>query len=142
MRPDAGTPFEGALTDPGRFTPWYRSRASWRFVLARFVPLLAAGNLVWEIFQLSFYTLWEEGTPRSRAFAVAHCTIGDVMIGTAALLASVMLFGRHGWPSFGYGRVLAAATFAGVAYTVFSSFRHSRTGWRQCSIGREREKGN
>jgi hypothetical protein len=134
MRLDAGTLSEGELADSERFAPWFRSRAAWRFAFARFVPLLAAGNLVWEIFQLPFYTLWAEGTPQSRAFAVAHCTIGDVMIGTAALLASVMPFGRRGWPRFGHERVLAAATFASVAYTVFSEWLNTQVtmGW-QCS---------
>ena len=123
MRPDARTGIEtSASRHQGGNAPWYRSRPAWRFVLARFVPLLAAGNLVWEIVQLPFYTLWEEGTPRSRVFAVVHCTIGDVLIGTAALLISIMLFGRRDWPRFGHGRVLGAATFAGVAYTVFSEW--------------------
>lgn len=123
MQPDAWMRAGGGAPSdyPGN-APWYRSRAAWRFVLARFVPLLAAGNLVWEILQLPFYTLWQEGTPQSRAFAVVHCTIGDVMIGTAALFVSILLFGRRGWPRFGQGGVLAAATFTGMAYTVFSEW--------------------
>jgi len=133
MRPDARTGIEASASrHQGGNAPWYRSRPAWRFVLARFVPLLAAGNLVWEIVQLPFYTLWEEGTPRLRAFAVAHCTIGDVMIGTAALLVSIMLFGRRGWPRFGHGRVMATATFAGIAYTVFSEWMNTQVtmGWQ------------
>lgn len=123
MRPDARTWFEASpSSDPGGNALWYRSRVAWRFVFARFLPLFAGGNLVWEILQLPFYTLWQEGTPRSRLFAILHCTAGDVMIGTAALLASVILFGRRGWPRFNHGRVLCAATFAGVAYTVFSEW--------------------
>lgn len=123
MRPDARTGIEASASyHQGGNAPWYRSRAARLFLFARFVPLLVAGNLVWEIFQLPFYTLWQEGTPRSRAFAVAHCTIGDVMIGTMALLISVMLFGRRGWPRFGHERVLAAATSAGIAYTVLSEW--------------------
>lgn len=123
MRPDARTRLVvDAPSDPSGNALWYRSRAAWRFVLARFVPLLMAGNLAWEIFQLPFYTLWREGTLQSRAFAVVHCTIGDVLIGTAALLVSVMLFGRRGWPDRGHGAVLGAATFFGAAYTVFSEW--------------------
>lgn len=101
---------------------WYRSRAARRFMFARFVPLLAAGNLVWEALHLPFYTLWEEASARSRAFAVMHCTIGDVMIGTAALIVSVMLFGRHGWPDRRHVLVLCATTLAGIGYTVFSEW--------------------
>lgn len=123
MRPDARTGIEASASHhQGGNAPWYRSRAARIFLFARFVPLLAAGNLVWEVFQLPFYTLWQEGTPRSRVFAVVHCTMGDVMIGTGALLASVMLFGRHGWPDLKHGRVLGAATLVGLAYTVFSEW--------------------
>lgn len=121
---------QGAATDGG--TPWYRSPHARRFLFARFVPLLAAGNLVWEILQLPFYTLWQEGTPRSRLFAVLHCTAGDVMIGTAALVISVMLFGRRGWPQYGHGRVLGVATVVGLAYTVLSEWlnTHVTMSWQ------------
>ena len=123
MRTDSKTWSEaGTSRDSEQSALWYRSRAAWHFVLARFVPLLAAGNLAWESFQLPFYTLWQEGTPRSRAFAILHCTAGDVMIGTAALLASVMLFSRRSWPLSNHARVLASATLAGLAYTVFSEW--------------------
>lgn len=117
---------EARCAETSRDMPWYRSPHALSFIFSRFVPLLAGGNLVWELFQLPFYTLWEEGTPRLRAYAVAHCTIGDVMIGTAALLTSIMLFGRHGWPRFRHGRVLATATFAGIAYTVFSEWMNTQ----------------
>lgn len=115
-----------------RETPWHRSPHAWRFVLARFVPLLAAGNLAWESLQLPFYSIWQEGTPRARLFAILHCTAGDVMIGTAALLVGVMLFGRRGWPSFKRGRVLGTAMFVGVAYTVFSEWVNTQVtmSWR------------
>jgi len=111
-----------ASRDPGDSTLWYRSRAARRFLFRGFVPLLAVGNLVWESAQLPFYTLWQDGTPRSRLFALVHCTVGDVMIGTAALLTSVMLFGRRDWPLSNHGRVLGPATFVGIAYTVFSEW--------------------
>lgn len=125
MRPDAMTGY-GASASCHQSGNWYRSRAAWRFVLARFVPLLAVGNLLWEIFQLPFYTLWREGTPQLRAFAVVHCTSGDVPIGTAAVLALIMLFGRRGWPDRGHGAVLGAATFFGAAYTVFSEWLNTQ----------------
>ena len=123
MRPDARTWFEiNASRHKDGNAPWYRSRAAWRFVLARFVPLLAAGNLIWEIFQLPFYTLWQEGTPRSRLFAILHCTAGDVMIGTASLLVAVMLFGRRDWPRYRHRRVLGTAVLIGEAFAVFSEW--------------------
>ena len=123
MEADAG-PWPGSITRSAASAnvPWYRSRAAWRFVFVRFVPLLAAGNLVWETLHLPFYTLWDAASVRSRAFAVIHCTIGDVMIGTAALIVSVMLFGRQGWPYLRHAPVLCATTLAGIGYTVFSEW--------------------
>lgn len=127
MRVVTGIWFEtSAASDQGGNALWCRSRVARRFILARFVPLLAAGNVLWEGLQLPFYSIWQEGSPRSRLFAIVHCTIGDLMIGTAALLASVMLFGRYGWPHFGHVRVLVAATPAGVAYTVFSEWANAQ----------------
>ena len=123
MLPDARTWFEASVPlDPGGNAIWYRSRAALRFVFQGFVPLLTAGNLVWEILQLPFYTLWQEGTPRSRLFAILHCTAGDVMIGTASLLVAVMLFGRRDWPRYHRRRVLGTAVLIGVAYAVFSEW--------------------
>lgn len=112
-------------------TVWHRSPEAWCFVLLRFVPLLAAGNLAWETVQLPFYTIWREGTLQDRLFAIAHCTTGDVVIGTAALVVAVMLFARRGWPRFGHGRVLATATLLGVTYTVFSEWLNTQVtmGW-------------
>ena len=123
MRPDVRTGFEvSTRPDMGGSAHWYRSRTALRFVFARFVPLLAAGNLVWEIIQLPFYTLWQEGTPRSRLFAILHCTAGDLMIGTASLLIAVILFGRRGWPRYRHRRVLGTAVLIGMAYAVFSEW--------------------
>lgn len=133
MRTDSKTWFEaGAFRNSDESTLWCRSRAAWSFTLTRFVPLFAGGNFVWESLQLPFYTLWQEGTPRSRLFAILHCTAGDVMIGTAALLASVMLFGRRGWPGLRHGRVLGATTLMGLAYTVFSEWVNTQVtmSWR------------
>ena len=127
MRTDLRTWLEaGMWREPDEIALWYRSRTAWRLVLARFVPFLAVGNLAWESLQLPYYTLWQEGTPRFQVFAVLHCTAGDVMIGTSALLASVMQFGRRGWPGSHHAWVLGAATFAGVAYTIFSEWLNTQ----------------
>lgn len=107
-------------------TLWYRSPQARRFIFARFVPLLAAGNLFWEALQLPFYTLWREGTPQERVFAVLHCTAGDVIIGTTSLLFAVLLFGRRGWPSSQHGAVAAATVLFGVMYTIFSEWTNTQ----------------
>lgn len=132
MRLDAPMRFgEGAPSDSHGNAFWYRSAAVWRFVLTRFVPLLAAGNLVWETLQLPFYTLWREANFNAQMFAVFHCTAGDMMIGTAALLIAVILVGRRGWPHSRHGLVAGFATFIGLTYTVFSEWLNTQVtmGW-------------
>jgi hypothetical protein len=113
------------------YTPWHSSPQAWRFIIRRYLPLLAAGNLMWELLQLPLYTLWREGDQGAMLFAVLHCTAGDIMIGIAALLIAIMLFGRYGWPQSRHGRVLGAATFTGMAYTVLSEWVNTEVtmGW-------------
>src|SRR5712691_13353985 len=77
--------------------PWYRNAAARSLILRRYLPWLAALNLLWEIAQLPLYTLWSEASPAYIAFAVAHCTIGDVLIGMVTLALSLVLM-RSGSP--------------------------------------------
>lgn len=64
---------------------WCGDPAAWRFVLGRYLPVLAVLNLLWEIAQLPLYTLWTEAISIYIAYAVLHCTIGDVLIGSIGL---------------------------------------------------------
>src|SRR4051812_35855874 len=68
---------------------WYRDGGTWRF-LGRYLACLAGLNLIWEIAQLPLYTIWSEAPLNKLAFAVAHCTVGDVLIGGGALLIAVL----------------------------------------------------
>jgi hypothetical protein len=45
--------------------------------------------------------IWSTGSFGEMAFAVAHCTLGDVMIAGLALLSALALFGRPCWPKTG-----------------------------------------
>src|SRR5829696_4004989 len=56
---------------------------------ARFTALIFVGlNLAWEITQLPLYTIWWTDPGPRIAFAVLHCTAGDLMIGAASLAAA------------------------------------------------------
>jgi hypothetical protein len=83
---------------------------------------MVALNLIWEVAQLPFYTLWAEGTPGEIAFAVVHCTAGDAMIAAAALAIAILLTRSWQWPSQGWGRVTVTTTLVGIGYTVFSEW--------------------
>ena len=85
------------------------------------IGLAAIGHFLWEATQLPLYTLWRTGTPREIAFALIHCTGGDVLITTAAFAAAVVLARHFRWPAFGW-RMALAAIILGAAYTIFSEW--------------------
>lgn len=110
---------------------WHRHGAFWRAFLLRFLPAVAAGNLLWEVAQLPLYTLWTEASRGAIAYAVLHCTAGDVLIAGGALLAAICLTAPPGFPRRGFARVAVAATLLGLGYTVFSEWLNTsiRASW-------------
>ena len=95
---------------------------SWLAAIRRYLLFIAGANLVWEVAQLPFYTIWREGTPSEIAFAVVHCTGGDILIASSALVASLVLVGGRAWPSEGFWRVGALTVALGLSYTIFSEW--------------------
>jgi hypothetical protein len=95
-----------------------RLQTLWRYALASML-----GHGAWETLQLPLYTIWSDGTPAEIAFAVVHCTGGDLLIAGTTLLTALLAFGR-GWPSdaIAYRKVGIAAVMLGVAYTIFSEW--------------------
>src|SRR5262249_26390542 len=85
------------------------------------IGLAAIGHLFWEAAQLPLYTLWRSGTPREIAFAVIHCSGGDILITTVTLAAAAALVRHLPWPPFGW-RMVFTAIALGAAYTVFSEW--------------------
>ncbi len=65
--------------------------AGWLAALRSYLASTFALNLVWETAQLPLYTIWNEGTAGSRAFAVLHCTVGDVLIALAVLAGALFV---------------------------------------------------
>ncbi len=110
---------------------WYENRAALRFVALRFAPLFGALNLAWEVAQLPLYTLWREATPAFKAYAVVHCTIGDVLIGASALALALVLTGARSPQAWRWGAIVALTVAIGVGYTIFSEWLNTvvRGGW-------------
>jgi hypothetical protein len=102
--------------------PQVASDRHWLGVLRQYLVFAALAHLVWEVAQLPLYTIWLTGTVGELAFAVLHCTGGDLLIALGAMMLALVLFGNHGWPRAGAGRVLAAAILFGVGYTIFSEW--------------------
>jgi hypothetical protein len=82
----------------------------------------AAINLAWETLQLPLYTIWQSGTLGSQAFAVAHCTAGDVLIALGALTLALLIAGEGTWPDGRFRIVAVLTVLFGLAYTIFSEW--------------------
>jgi len=60
--------------------------------------LAFALNLPWEIAHVRLYTLWASADGLSVAWALFHCTLGDVVIALAMFVLAVVLIGDKDWP--------------------------------------------
>lgn len=101
---------------------WYRDREALGFIARRYLPWFAALNLAWEAAHVRLYTLWDKAEAAYIAFSVVHCTLGDVLIGTAALLLA-LIAGREGaLGHWRWRRIAAITVLAGAGYTVFSEW--------------------
>lgn len=92
------------------------------FIAFRYAPLLGALNLIWEIAQLPFYTLWEEGPPSFIAYAVFHCTLGDVAIGTLALVVALIATRAHAVETWRWRQLAILLVVPSVGYTMLSEW--------------------
>lgn len=101
--------------DPALMPDWPRA-------LRVYLGTVAVGDLAWEAAQLPLYTIWRTGTPGEKAFAVLHCTGGDLLIALACLALALVLAGERAWPVHGHRRVAALTIGFGVAYTIFSEW--------------------
>jgi hypothetical protein len=88
----------------------------------RWIVLAAGLNLAWELAQLPLYMIFREGSPAAIAFAVAHCTAGDVLIAAACYGLAALATRSARWPieSPLPGGMIAIA--AGIGYTAFSEW--------------------
>ena len=84
-----------------------------------YLSLILLGNLIWEALQFPLYTIWQTGTPRQQAFALLHCTGGDFLIATSALVLALITVGHRDWPTSHFKRVAAVAIALGLGYAIF-----------------------
>ena len=61
----------------------------WLAAVRAYLGVTAVANLMWEAFHLPLYTIWTSGSLQEQAFAVLHCTAGDVLIALAALAVAL-----------------------------------------------------
>ncbi|MDP1630224.1 MAG: hypothetical protein Q8L66_02255 [Caulobacter sp.] len=103
----------------------------WLGALRTYLVISAVSHLVWETLQLPLYTIWSTASPGEIAFAVLHCTGGDLLIALATLIASLIVAGAADWPLRGRRRVAVLTVIGGLAYTVLSEWLNTglRDAW-------------
>ena len=106
-------------------------RDDWIGAIRRYVTVGAAVHLLWEIVQLPLYTLWRTGTRGEQAFAVIHCTGGDVLIAGSSLLMALLAAGHRSWPAIGFFKVAGLTVVIGIGYTIYSEWLNTsvRLSW-------------
>jgi hypothetical protein len=102
--------------------PWFRDRRAWRLIACRYLPWIAVLNLAWEAAHVRLYTLWTEAEPAYIAFSVAHCTVGDVLIGGLALLLALILSREAALAGWRWLRIALLTLVLSVGYTIFSEW--------------------
>ena len=90
--------------------------------MRRYVGVWLLAHFGWETLQLPLYTLWSTGTLGRQAFAVVHCTLGDLMIAGLSLLLALTLFARATQPRKSATRVYLASLAFGIGYTIYSEW--------------------
>jgi len=98
------------------------AKPSWLRSLRVYLGAIATGNLAWETLQLPLYTIWRTGTLREQAFAVFHCTFGDLLIALSSLTLALMIVGQSAWPSSRFWQVAGLTISFGIGYTAFSEW--------------------
>ena len=111
---------------PGR--RWYADPAAWRVIGLAYLPLLGGLNLAWEVAHLPLYTLWTTASPDFIAFAVFHCTLGDVVIGMAALGLALVVVRAPELERWHWTAIAASTALFGSAYTVISEWMNTAAG--------------
>lgn len=95
---------------------------NWLSALRTYLAVSAAGHLAWEAAQLPLYTIWTTATRADLAFAILHCTGGDILIALSSLVAALVVAGGSAWPSHGFARVRALTLGFGIGYAIFTEW--------------------
>jgi hypothetical protein len=97
-------------------------QSAWLPVLATYLAAIVGLNLLWEVLQLPLFMIWSTGTLPERAFAVVHCTGGDLLIALVSLMVVLIGTWAVDWPQQRFWRVAILAIAIGIAYTAFSEW--------------------
>lgn len=79
-------------------------------------------NLAWEIAHVRLYTIWAAADGLSVAWALLHCTLGDVVIALAMFALAGMVLWRADWPASRPWAGGAIVVIGAMAYTTWSEW--------------------
>jgi hypothetical protein len=79
-------------------------------------------NLTWEIAQVRLYTIWTEADRLSVAWALLHCSLGDVVIALSIYVLAGAALRRADWPASRPWAGSAIAVIGALAYTAWSEW--------------------
>ena len=101
------------------------SSMRWLREIRFFVVGLLLLNSLWEVIQLPLYTIWGTATPKELLFAILHCTVADVLIGTGCLIGTLVAEATEAWPNDRFGTVAVLTIVAGESYTLYSEWHNT-----------------
>lgn len=114
---------------------WPVHKDSWSFIFKRYLPRLLLLSLIWEIAQLPLYTLATDSRSTWIAYAIVHCTLGDALIGMAALVGALTICRASEPSAWPRGSVVVWMVLLTVSYTIFSErYNLSRGSWTYSSL--------
>ena len=79
-------------------------------------------NLTWEIAQVRLYTIWAEADRLSVAWALLHCSLGDVVIALAMFALAGIVLWRADWPASLPWKGGVIAVIGAMAFTAWSEW--------------------
>ncbi len=94
------------------------ARQRWLIMVRPYIATVTLGNLVWEVAQLPLYTIWRTGTAGENAFAVVHCTVGDVVLASSILAVALLVAGNRDWPVRNFWPVTILTVLLGTGFTI------------------------
>ncbi len=116
---------EGRVTAKSGISPYApRSTATLRIIASAglWSALAFVLNMAWESAHVRLYTIWAEADGMSVAWALLHCSLGDVVIALAMFaLAGIMLW-RADWPASRPWTGGAIVVIGAMAFTAWSEW--------------------
>ena len=98
---------------------------TWLQALRTYLLGVTLLHAVWELLQLPLYAIWSTGTGPAIAYALLHCTAGDLLIAASALLAALLVAGTGHWPRSRFGTVAVVTILVGICFTIYSEWRNT-----------------